>query len=470
MDNLLVDTEIVPLTNRVNLGEYHNLCLVFHDKTLSSSRVFISRVQNGLVRLSREFPWIAGQVQHDGHTDRGANKYKIIPFQVIPRFQIDSHPKSNIPRNDFGQKADEDWPMGWINENHVSIEPWADSKSSPVMELKLTLEPTASILTISMSSKVVDRTGLIMMVRTLVDACRGSIRNNNLSSSHALTTEKHTALFNDDKKSLIMQDRVPIRFVPDPSSTSQSSEAKSIDWALFTFDLQAVREVEGLVCGDNPSQGVVDTDKAFSAFVFRNICSARDDRLTSGWTARCFRTVDARNALGTRTKKDERQHLGALQHMTCNSYTNPSNVSMGRIARDLDKASSPSVLSRDVKHFLFNTGTAVGNAASSSAASSSAASSSAAFSSDVNFDPAQDVAIVSWADVECKSSAFQLSPVWKVRCIRIPYHQPASEGLVYFMPRSLKDEMTVALSLRETDLKRLLSLPGWIDRLKYDNH
>ncbi|KAF5568593.1 trichothecene 3-o-acetyltransferase [Fusarium napiforme] len=471
MDDLLEDTEIVPLTNRVNLGEYHNLCLVFHGKTLSSSRVFVARVHNGLARLSKEFPWIAGQVQHDGHTDRGANKYKIIPFQVIPRFQIDSSQISNIPRYDFSQKQDEDWPMGWINENHVPIQ--EDSKSSPVMELKLTLEPTASILTISMSSNVVDRTGLIMMVRILVDACRGSIRNNNLSSSDALTTKKHTALFTDDKKSLL-QDRVPIRFVPDPSpSTSQSSEAMAIDWALFTFGLQAVREIEGLVSlsgGDNPSQRVVDTDKAFSAFVFRSICSARNDRLTSGWTARCFRTVDARNALGARTKTDEGQHLGALQHMTCNSYTNPSTVSMGRIARDLDKASSPSVLSRDVEHFLFNTGTAVGNAASSSAASSSAASSSAAFYSDVNFDPAQDVAIVSWADVECKSSDFQLSSIWKVRCIRIPYHRPASEGLVYFMPRSLKDEMTVALSLRETDLKKLLSLPDWINRLKYDNH
>jgi hypothetical protein len=99
MVDLDMNTKIVPLTDRVYLGEYHNLCFVFHDKTSNSRSVFISRVHNSLVRLSREFPWISGQVQHDGHTDQGANKYKIIPFEVIPRFQIDNRP--DIPLFDF---------------------------------------------------------------------------------------------------------------------------------------------------------------------------------------------------------------------------------------------------------------------------------------------------------------------------------------------------------------------------------
>jgi hypothetical protein len=167
------------------------------------------------------------------------------------------------------------------------------------MELKLTLDPSASILTISMSSKVVDRTGLIMMVRILAEVCGGKIKNRKLPSLDILTTDKHAAFFNNGKKSL-RHDRVPIRFVPGPWSTqSPSSEAKGIEWALFTFARGAVREIERLVLGgDNPSQHVVDTDQAFSAFVFRNICCARDERLTPWWTARCFRAVDARNALG----------------------------------------------------------------------------------------------------------------------------------------------------------------------------
>ncbi|KAF5625409.1 trichothecene 3-o-acetyltransferase [Fusarium tjaetaba] len=214
MADLDMNTKIVPLTDRVYLGEYHNLCFVFHGKTSFSRSVFISRVHKGLVRLSREFPWISGQVQHDGLTDQGANKYKIIPFQVIPRFQIDNLP--DIPVFDFSHKEDEDWPMGWINENHVPIqepnEPWAESKPSPVMELKLTLDPSTSILTISMNTKVVDRTGLIMMVRILAEACGGKIKNRKLPSSDILTTEKHAAFFNNGKKSL-RHDRVPIRLV-----------------------------------------------------------------------------------------------------------------------------------------------------------------------------------------------------------------------------------------------------------------
>jgi hypothetical protein len=107
----------------------------------------------------------------------------------------------------------------------------------------------------------------------------------------------------------------------------------------------------------------------------------------------------------------------------------------------------------------FNTGTAVDDSAAGDSAVGYAA-----FSPDVNFDPAQDVAIVSWADLECKSSDFPLSPIWKVRCIRVPYRRSASEGLVYFMPRSVEDEMTVALLLRKTDLEKLLTLTGWITR------
>ncbi|KAG5816543.1 hypothetical protein H9Q74_000832 [Fusarium xylarioides] len=449
MFDLDKDIEIDPLTNRVYLGEYHNLCFVFHAKPTYTCRVFIARIHKGLVSLSKEFPWVAGQVHY-----QGANKYKISPFQVIPRFQVENLP--NIPTFDFSKKEHEDLPMHWINKNHVPIqEPLTDSKPSPVMELKFTLSQSASILTVSMNSRVVDRTGLIMTVRMLAEACARKLKK--LPSSDVLTTEKHAAFFNIDKS--LRHDRIPIRFVPDPQSFPSPSFEADIEWALFTFDRQAVRDIRDLVLKgrDSPSQCFVDvdTDQAFSAFVFRNICCARDDRLTSGWTARCFRAVDARNALGARTQTAKGKHLGALQHMTCNSYTNPSTMSIGRIATDLNKASSPSVLSQDVQHFLFNTGTAVGHPA---------------FISDAIFNPAQDVAIVSWADVECKSSDFKLSPLWKVRCIRVPYHRPASEGLVYFMPRSAEDEMTVALSLRKTDLEKLLGLADWINRVKYDNH
>ncbi|KAF5568514.1 trichothecene 3-o-acetyltransferase [Fusarium phyllophilum] len=321
MFDLDKDIEIDPLTNRVYLGEYHNLCFVFHAKPSYTCRVFISRIHKGLVCLSKEFPWIAGQVHY-----QGASKYKISPFQVIPRFQVENLP--NIPPFDFSQKEDEDWPMGWINKNHVPIqEPLTDSEPSPVMELKFTLSQSASILTVSMNSKVVDRTGLIMMVRMLAEACGGKLKK--LPSSDVLTTEKHAAFFNIDKS--LRHDRIPIMFVPDPQSIqSPSFEAKDIEWALFTFDRQAVQDIRDLVLKgrDSPSQCFVDVDtyQAFSAFVFRNICCARDDRLTSGWTARYFRAVDARNALGVRTQTAKGKHLGALLGSLCRNKLSATSL------------------------------------------------------------------------------------------------------------------------------------------------
>ncbi|KAF5692326.1 trichothecene 3-o-acetyltransferase [Fusarium circinatum] len=434
------DIEVDPLTNRVYLGEYYNLCFVYRDRSSLARDKFISRIQWGLGRLAKEFPWIAGQVQHDGYTDQGANKYKIIPFQVMPRFQFED--LQNTSSEDFKDIKGEDFPMDWINGNHIPIQEPLTDGPSPVMELKFTIEPGASILTISMSSKVVDRTGLIIIVRTLFKACIPG----QLSPLDLSITEKHAAFFNNDKRER-RHDRIPVRILPADlqSAHSPSFKAKAISWALFSFDREAVRGIEGLVSGDSPSQYLVDTDQVFTAFVFRSLCCARDGRLTSGWTARCFRTVDARNARGARTV--EGIHFGALQHMTCSSFTNPSTMSIGRIATDLYRASSPFVLSQDVEHFVFNSGTA--------------------FSSDAIFNPEQDVAVVSWADVECKNPDYMLTHGWSPQCIRVPSHLPASEGLVYLMPRSAEDEMTVALSLRKTDLEYLLGLSDWVDRAKY---
>ncbi|KAF5251848.1 hypothetical protein FANTH_3030 [Fusarium anthophilum] len=444
-----LDIEIDPLTNRVYLGEYYNLCFVYRDRPSLARARFISRIQWGLGRLAKEFPWITGQVQHDGYTDQGAKKYKIIPFQVTPRFQFED--LQNTSSEDFKDIKGEDFPMDWINGNHIPIqEPLTGGPSpSPVMELKFTIEPGASILTISMSSKVVDRTGLIIMARMLVKACiQGKPSPLDLSK-----TEKHAAFFNNDKRER-RHDRIPVRILPADlqSAHSPSFKAKAISWALFSFDREAVRGIEGLVSGDSPSQYLVDTDQVFTAFVFRSLCCARDGRLTSpsGWTARCFRTVDARNARGARTQADEAEgiHFGALQHMTCSSFTNPSTMSIGRIATDLYRASSPFVLSQDVEHFVFNSG-------------------NPAFSSDAIFNPEQDVAVVSWADVECKNPDYMLTHGWSPQCIRVPSHLPASKGLVYLMPRRAEDEMTVALSLRKTDLESLLTLSDWVERAKY---
>lgn len=104
-----LDVEINPLTNRVDVGEYCSLCLVYYSKTNNLYPKFISRIHEGLVLLSEEFPWVAGQVQHEGCTDQGANKYKIIPFRVVPCLQVENLLKTSS--TDFGRRRGEKFPM-----------------------------------------------------------------------------------------------------------------------------------------------------------------------------------------------------------------------------------------------------------------------------------------------------------------------------------------------------------------------
>ncbi|KAH7178047.1 hypothetical protein DER46DRAFT_621759 [Fusarium sp. MPI-SDFR-AT-0072] len=224
-----LDIELDPLTNRVCLGEHYNLCFVFLANPSSSFAEFVSGIHQGLERLSKQFPRITGQVKHDGYTKQEGNKYRIIPSFI-----------------------DEDFPMAWINGNHVPIHKSSlDSRPFPVMELKFTIEKGASVLTISGHSKVFDMTGLCMIIRMLAKACR----QEKFTSLEISGMENHAAFFHNDNK-MQRHDRIPVRFVPDlllPQTTS--FQERNIKWTVFSFDQDAPQDIKDMsMSSDSPSQ------------------------------------------------------------------------------------------------------------------------------------------------------------------------------------------------------------------------
>ncbi|KAF4947390.1 hypothetical protein FGADI_10461 [Fusarium gaditjirri] len=391
-----LDIELDPMTNRVYLGEYYNLSFVFLTNPSSAFANFVSGIHQGLERLSKQFPWITGQVKSDRYITQQGIKYKIVPFQTALRFQVDTHQQSSP--FDFKSSKDKGFPMIWINGHHVPIHMFSsDSGPFPVMELKFTIEKGASILTISGHSKVFDTTGLCMMIRMLAKACR----QERLTSLEISAMENHAAFLRNNNK-MQRHKRVPVTFVPDlllPQTTS--FQERNIKWALFSFDRDVLQYIKDKgMSSDSPAQYLVDTDKALTAFVLRNICCARNDRVEQGTTVKCFRTVDARKAQAVNG-----EYLGALQHMTCTSFINPSAIPIGRIAMDIHNASSPGLLSQDVAQYVWSKGREYDNPY---------------FNSDAIFNPSLDVAIVSWARVECGSPEYMFQPNWLVWCIRVP--------------------------------------------------
>ncbi|RYC87708.1 hypothetical protein BFJ63_vAg9430 [Fusarium oxysporum f. sp. narcissi] len=258
-----LDIELDPLTNRVYLGEYYNLCFVFLTKPSSSFAEFVSGIYQGLERHSEQFPWITGQVKNDGYTKQEDNKYRIIPFHTAPRFQVENHQKPS--QFDFRSVVDEDFLMAWINGNDVPIQKFSlDSGPFPVMELKFIIEKGTSVLTISGNSKVFDMTGLCMIIRMLAKACS----QESFTSLEISGMENHAAFFHNDNK-MQRHDRIPVRFVPDlllPQTTS--FQERNIKWALFSFDQDALQDIKDMSMSiDSLSQYLVDTDKVLTAFV-----------------------------------------------------------------------------------------------------------------------------------------------------------------------------------------------------------
>jgi trichothecene 3-O-acetyltransferase len=271
-----LDIKLNPLTNRLHLGEYYNLSFVYLIESSEPCADFVSHIHHGLTRLSKQFPWVTGQVKYDGYTNQDGNQYSIIPFQAVPRLQVENC--QNTSQLDFTDMLGEHFPMVWINGNHIPIYNLSsDSGPFPVMELKFTIEKGAAILTISGHNKAVDMTGLDMIIRMLAKACCGK----QFTSLDISAMETHAAYFDHDKN-MSRHVRVPVKFVTELLLPQNPPfQASNIKWALFSFEPDALRDIKDLAMSyDSPSQYLVDTDDALTAFVLRNICCARDERVT----------------------------------------------------------------------------------------------------------------------------------------------------------------------------------------------
>lgn len=70
-----------------------------------------------------------------------------------------------------------------------------------------------------------------------------------------------------------------------------------------------------------------------------------------------------------------------------------------------------------------------------------------------NLDPNTDIALSSWAKLNSYELEFNLG-LGKPEAVRRPQFIPI-EGLIYFMPKDLEGGITVAICLREEDMKKL---------------
>ncbi|KAL2820493.1 hypothetical protein BDW59DRAFT_164657 [Aspergillus cavernicola] len=98
---------------------YTQLCICYPVADRASHAAIINTLQNGLERVSRSFPWVAGQVIDEGASGENTGIFKIKSFKKTPLLVIkDLSNDPSISAIDALRKAH--FHMGMLDENIVA--------------------------------------------------------------------------------------------------------------------------------------------------------------------------------------------------------------------------------------------------------------------------------------------------------------------------------------------------------------
>ncbi|KMU81567.1 trichothecene 3-O-acetyltransferase [Coccidioides immitis RMSCC 3703] len=267
---------------------YTQISVLFPVPDHFSHSAIVDTLINGLERLCACFPWLAGQVVHEGLSECNPGTFKIKLFDKTSRLVLkDLRNDPSIPSMDFLKRAG--FPFSMLDESIVA--PRRTLPGSPD-ELEFNIDPVFLLQASFITGGLI----LTFVVSTIVKPTP--------SPSHGVPP-------------------------PPPKCT----------WVYFTFDAASLATLKTLATNTIPqSSGYVSTDDTLSAFIWQSITRARLHRLNPSSKSTLARAVDVRGYLNI-----PKTYPGLLQNMTYNTYTFQELVDepLGIIASQLRSALDP---------------------------------------------------------------------------------------------------------------------------------
>ncbi|EFW16800.1 hypothetical protein D8B26_001240 [Coccidioides posadasii str. Silveira] len=420
---------------------YTQISILFPVPDHFSHSAIVDTLTNGLERLCACFPWLAGQVVHEGLSECNSGTFKIKLFDKTSRLVLkDLRNDPSIPSMDFLKRAG--FPFSMLDESIVA--PRRTLPGSPD-ELEFNIDPVfllqasfitgGLILTFVGQHSTMDMTGQGHVIHLFSKACHNEQFTDAELSSGNLPGDNLIPLLDD---SYILAPEFPHQIVkPTPSpSHGVPPPPPKCTWVYFTFDAASLATLKTLATNTIPqSSGYVSTDDTLSAFIWQSITRARLHRLNPSSKSTLARAVDVRGYLNI-----PKTYPGLLQNMTYNTYTFQELVDepLGIIASQLRSALDPKRLAYQTRALA----TLFDRTPDKSTISFTA-----------SIDASTDIMLSSWAKLDCYELDFNLG-LGKPEVVRRPGFVPV-ESLIYFMPRARDGEIAVAISLRDEDLEAL---------------
>jgi len=432
-------------------GLYTQICLCYSVPTTFSYSEMVKTLTTGLERLSRSFPWVAGQVINEKLDEGNSGVFKIIPLEKIPRLILkDLRNNPSMPTMDILKRSR--FASSMLDENVIApcnTLPGTSAESPsdfPVFCLQATFITGGLLLTFVSNHNSNDMVGQGLIMSLLSKACRDEqFTSEELSTGNL--TRRHLIPLLDPSYTpgpeLAYQLSKPPPETFSKDTNAEPSPALSPDreftWAYFIFPPASLAAIKLLATkSDTVSSGFVSTDDCLTAYIYQSITRARLPRMNPTTEVTFTRAIDCRRYLDISST-----YLGLAQNLTYHTYTTQKLVDspLGSIASDLRTAVDPATST--LRHDTCALATFLNNAPDKNVVNFTA-----------TLDLSKDIMLSSWAKVNCYELDFNLG-LGKPEAVRRPQICVPVESLVYLMPKTLDGEIAVLLCLGNDDLERL---------------
>jgi len=438
------DFVLDPFGQQSSLNIYTQLTSCYSLPDTVSYPDLIDVLQDGLRRLSANYPWVAGQiVKTRTNEDDDSGTFRIIPSDVLPHLAVqDLREDASTPT--MAQIKEARFPFSMLDETVVApINTFPDPSMSPipVFAMQATIVNGGFLLTFLAHHQVMDMTGLGQIMHLLSKACYGESYTEEEFLVGNLTRHNIIPLLDDDwKPTTVAQDEKETAPQVKPSNNEdEAPPPPSCSWMYLSFGPDQLAAIKSMVLEaiEDSSTVFVSTDDSLSAFIWQTVARIRLARFGPTKKSTFARAVNPRRFLDIPVT-----YPGLVQNMTYHTRTlqELTDGSLGEIASNLRAAVDPrtSTLGHDTRALA----TMLDRAPDKSKLSVTSA-----------LDLSSDIMLSSWAKVESYDLDFNLG-LGKPEAVRRPQFTPV-ESLVYLMPKKADGEIVVGLCLRDEDLNRL---------------
>lgn len=431
---------------------YTQICSIYRVPDPSAHDHIVNTLTRGLETLAKNFQWLAGNVVNEGADEGNTGTYRIVPSDKIPLIVQDLREDLSAPTMDSLEKAD--FPIYMLDEKTfapcMTINPPGNTigmavKSGPVFAVQANFISGGLVLTIVGQHNIMDITGQESIINLLNKSCHQKPFSDEELLIGNIDKSKSIPLFDEtwEPDTTLVHEIVETSRNTSGEEKEQSCSSNST-WAYVEFSaisLQNLRILAMQTCTSGTK--FVSTDDIVTAFIWKSVSRARLSRLKPETKSTLGRAVDVRKRLGL-----PETYPGLLVNMTFNtgSLKSLDHKSLGVLASQIRRKLDPKVFD-----LAYNT--------CALATLLSRCPDKTKVSIPQPIDTLSGIMVSSWAKVSLYDVDFNLG-LGKPKSVRRPRFI-SLESLIYFMPRSSRGEMVVALCLRDKDWECLNADKEW---------